>query len=311
MGVTVRLVFDRPLWRDPILRCWGVLNLVLAAFSLNRHTTWSGSLDWHRVGGFLDEVATNLMLSYLLLALLPALVRWWWRGRGMPRHSEPTARRSGLGVGYGVPLAWSGPASWEGPVAPEQVGTGPGGSGTTSWSESTEWAARRSGARPAALRPTFDWVHLPAPPHVVGRPTRVWWSVRHADSVSVNGRPGYPPTGSAEVLLDDSGSCVLVAHAVGVTTTARTAPAPVVLPPSLNVTLPPGPEMAFDTSVHLGERREGLSQAVARLTAPRLLLSVDEGMADLPSSLRGRPRPRNVLASGPSQPADTDHPEVR
>ena len=88
--MTARPVFDRPLRRDPILVVWALLNLVLGLVALNRHTTWSGSVEGWRVAAVLSDVATMGMTSYLFLALLPALLRWWWRRH---RVSQAAATR--------------------------------------------------------------------------------------------------------------------------------------------------------------------------------------------------------------------------
>ena len=89
-----RTVFDRPLRRDPILIVWAVIVLVIGWVALSSHTTWSGSLQGYRVLGFLNDFCSGVMTSFLLLALLPALLRWVWR------HGWPRRRRTVAPAGY-------------------------------------------------------------------------------------------------------------------------------------------------------------------------------------------------------------------
>jgi hypothetical protein len=107
-----RTVFDRPWRRDPILVVWAAIVAWLGWVALNNHTTWSGTMEGTRVRAFLTEFSTGVMTSFLLLALLPACLRWLWR-HGWPHRRQrapvvPPAYfwRPGSGGQPGQP--WSG-----------------------------------------------------------------------------------------------------------------------------------------------------------------------------------------------------------
>ena len=348
--MTARPVFDRPLRRDPILVVWALLNLVMGLVALNRHTTWSGSVEGWRVAAVISDVATTGMTSYLLLALLPALLRWWWRRRRVSRAAGNRQRnwsgsrtlhgRDQLDpvVGPQLPERWgshrargTGPSSvlpsdagsrWrsEGagttpsrtcgpsrgadpaghpkqehgdaphtsPLAATNGGAGPRRRVTAEtppdpgerspvseadgsaarvpshpqlefvpWSQTTLRGPGRWRVRRAAPEPTFRRVFLPQGPTIAGQPTRVAWDAPHATSVTINGCAGYPAEGSADVVLDDTGRCSLVAVAGRWVVQALTDPMPRIHLPTPQLQLPPGPGMTLSVAVDLSDEREG------------------------------------------------------
>jgi hypothetical protein len=358
--MAARPVFDRPLRRDPILVVWALLNLVMGLVALNRHTTWSGSVEGWRVAAVLSDVATTGMTSYLLLALLPALLRWWWRRRRVSRAagnrqrnwsgsrtlndrdqfdpvvgprlpdpwgshrargngsssvppSDAGSRRRFEGAGT-TPFRTSGPSRGADPAGHPNQGHGGaqhtspltatnGGAGprrrTTAeapsdlgerspvseeadesasrvlsdpkiefvpWSQTTLRGPGRWRARRAAPEPTFRRVFLPQGPTIAGQPTRVGWDAPHATSVTINGCPGYPPQGSADVVLDDTGRCSLTAVAGPWVVQALTDPVPRIHLPTPQLHLPPGPGMTLSVAVDLSDGREGLVRTLRPIT---------------------------------------------
>ena len=103
-----RTIFDRPLRGDPILLVWGAVVMLTGWLALDRHTTWSGSFERTRVLGFVTDLCSGVMTSFLLMALLPACLRWLWR------HGWPTRRRY---------VARHGVAAAAGPPGPPRPGT--------------------------------------------------------------------------------------------------------------------------------------------------------------------------------------------
>lgn len=69
----VRL-FDRPLTRDPVVRAVSLLTVVAVVLSLDANTTWSGSVELHRVLGFLGHLGTWCVVLWLL-AVVVAVAR--------------------------------------------------------------------------------------------------------------------------------------------------------------------------------------------------------------------------------------------
>lgn len=81
-------LFRRPLRRDPILVVWALVDLVIAAVTLNRHTEWRGTFKWELAYGFVREFTFWLLISFLVLAVLPA----WFR-RHQARVGVATTHR--------------------------------------------------------------------------------------------------------------------------------------------------------------------------------------------------------------------------
>lgn len=383
--MTARPVFDRPLRRDPILVVWALLNLVMGLVALNRHTTWSGSVEGWRVAAVLSDVATTGMTSYLLLALLPALLRWWWR-RGRVSRAAGHRQRNWSGsrtphgrdeldsvVGPRLPDPWgSSRARGTGPssVVPSDAGSRrryegagtepfrtsgpprradpagqpnqrPGGAPHTSplaatnggadpqsrttaedpslpgerspvsdpqiefvpWSQSTMRGPGRWRARRAAPEPAFRRVLVPQGPTIAGQPTRVAWDAPNATSVTINGCPGYPPQGSADVVLDDTGRCSLTAVAGPWVVQALTDPVPRIHLPTPQLHLPPGPGMTLNVAVDLSDGREGLVRALRPITDTSLKFDLlqdgfDFGGPQHTTAAPGRPHAWTAAAAG-------------
>ncbi|GAB4066965.1 hypothetical protein GCM10028777_21550 [Angustibacter speluncae] len=186
---------------------------------------------------------------------------------------------------------------------------------------------------PRALRLEVSEVRIPA-----GRPVTVTWSLEGADTVVVDGRPGFPSHGQTTVAVRETRHVLVVgSNAAGVTAVTTPeievvpeAPEPAPLPP-----LPPEPQARPERrgpAVHrlqidLGSTTGGSTSALAHLD--RVLAAQDRLRStgpDLPGLgvpesfgrwLRGHPRSRFVRAGSylpPLQPgrqaADTSLEEV-
>lgn len=190
---------------------------------------------------------------------------------------------------------------------------------------------------PRALRLEVSEVRIPA-----GRPVTVTWSLEGADSVVVDGRPGFPSHGQTTVAVRETRHVLVVgSNAAGVT--AVTTPeievvpdvpdVPEPAPPPAPVTAPapePAPQRG-GPSVHrlqidLGATTGGSPSALAQLD--RVLAAQDRlraGGPDLPAIgvpdgvgrwLRGHPRARFVRAGSylpglqPRRPAADTSPDA-
>ena len=334
-------VFDRPLRRDPIVVVWLLFTAVMALVALNRHTTWSGSLEPARLVAFLYDVTTMAMVSYLFLCLLPALLRWCWRGQALWWWRDapqwwwrggthwPSAWAAQPGTA-GVPRwAQGGSAAWGSPQgnwSPDTEGhgqrpRGSGGSGgagwdrqapgssaasreTTSagdsaWRGGTPWqqspisdAGRAHLTRSRGpMVPSFTRIYLPEGPLPVGLPVPVSWETRGAHSVTINGKSGYPPSGSVDIRVDSTGQCFLTAEGPGRSARhAWTAPVPTIELPTPRIQLPAGPGVNLHTEVDISDGRDDLVKTLRGITDTRLAFSFGtERPSDPTATQRGRP----------------------
>lgn len=294
--------FDRPLRRDPLLVVWLLVNVVVAFVALDANTTWSGSVESARVASFFADVIVVSLASFVLLCLLPAWLRWKWRGRSLVRwdgeqsqwrHGRQHGPGSGSGHGrtamdgtgaHRQHTSWSHSShtrshvmhSGHATAAASQLAMATAGTRvgvTTPWSQSPEPCAddARSVSAISRTLPSFRMIDLPAGPLPVGVPVPLSWATKGAHSVTINGHPGYPPSGSAAVLLDEAGQCHLTARGPGQATRhASTAPVPMLDVPTPHIHLPPGPGLNLQAQVDMSDGRESLQTTLLALTEARL-----------------------------------------
>lgn len=308
---TAPSMFDRPLRRDPIVVFWLLCAAVMALVALNANTTWAGSLEAARVSAFLSDVTVISLMSFLLLCLFPAYVRWCWRGdaswrrqaRREPGEWGSSARRGPSARGAGPAAPWAPYPSLangaQGPWADhadraasgrfgpfgqggDDAAAAPGATvpGNSAWRRSSApwWQSQhpyggKRGLLPARAHamPSFTKIDLPAGPLPRGLPIPVSWDTRGAHSVTINGKPGYPPRGFTEVTLDQAGPCTFAAEGAGrLTRHAWTAPVRLIELPTPHIELPPGPGLTLHASVDLSDGREPLADTLRSITARRL-----------------------------------------
>lgn len=314
-------MFDRPLRGDPIVVFWLLFAGVMALLALNTNTTWSGSLEGARVAAFLSDVTVIALVSFLLLCLFPAYLRWCWRGDPLWRWYD--GRRVWWWQAMQGPAVWGRPpwsatrAAWEpGPPGlwalhpslangahgpwPELADTAAAGdfgffrqredadtaapgpsvpSGvawrrdSAPWRQSPNPYAGKRGLRPARAQamPSFTRIDLPAGPLPRGVPVPVSWDTDGAHSVTINGKPGYPPRGFAEVTLEDNtGQCSFAAEGPGgASRRAWTAPVTLIELPTPHIELPAGPGVTLHAAVDLSDGREPLADRLRSITESR------------------------------------------
>lgn len=293
----MRTLFDRPLWRDPILFVWGVFLAVVGVGALSGNTTWQGHLEAWRIAGFLRDFLSGALLSFLVLGLLPALIRRWWRSR-RDRLADPGPRAT-------MPIDWR--SAWgrggAGGLGSRRQDRG-GADLDADWARAGrvgrggDWGHRGAGSlnAPAGLRQPLRARLDSAPPRFVSlhvTPTaggpegaaQVSWRALNADSVTVAGVGDHPTAGSAVVGEEDAqAGFVVTAHGPGGTDSRVVAlgvPA-LSLAQLTSVTMPPGPGITLSSTVRLGSHDD----------SP--LVSTLEGVLrghDVAESLRSRPAP--------------------
>ena len=218
-------LFDRPLRRDPVLRTWCAVLVVLGVLVLDGNTTWSGSVEADRVAGFLGDLLQVSLLGFLVLALLPAWVRRASRGAG------------------GVPA---------GEGCPDSLGHRDSAPGDEADDDEVNDEADGRGAGPMPANPRFLDLRVEGNPAAPGLTTRISWQTSGAASVTVDGRRGLPPTGAHEVQLTGPREIALVAHGASGATQSRTVRVGfLTLPQLAKVSLPAGPGVSLRTSVSL------------------------------------------------------------
>lgn len=223
-GVTT--LFDRPLRRDPFLRSWSALVLVLGLFVLNANTTWSGSVEPERVARLLGDMTQLLLLCFLLVALVPALVRRVGRG---------SARRP---ASPGRVLAEPAPESPADERSPEP--------------QEEHYAPLTSVEPNGVPPPRITALRLDGNPAAPGLTTRISWKAVGTETVTVDGRSRQPPEGTCEVQLTNTRDIVVVAHGADGSTHTRTKRVTfLALPEVSKVTLPPGPGVSLSAHVSL------------------------------------------------------------
>ena len=335
-------LFDRPLRHDPIVFFWLLFISMMALVALNRNTTWSGSLEAARVASFLADVTAIALVSFLLLCLLPAYLRWCWRGaplwwsgglaqwawRGaqqgpVPWSGQPWTAGSAR-WGQGGPAPWaSQPADWPPTAAGQWDALAARGSSgdsgffrqsadtdsaapapetalpseaawrgpSTPWQQSSGPHTGKPGpvsARTRAL-PSFTKIDLPAGPLPLGVPVPLSWRTDGAHSVTINGKPGYPPSGSADVTLDATGQCSLTAEGPGrATRHAWTAPVPVIELPTPHIQLPAGPGLSLQAEVDLSDGRGTLANTLRTISESRLAFRPTAGPAPTTAAQKAR-----------------------
>jgi hypothetical protein len=205
-------LFDRPLRRDWVLRVWTALVLILLFGALNQNTTWSGSVDAHRVASFTGEAIAIVGITFLLLALVPAFVRRVFRSSHQTKpagDASPSKGSEGLTTGEG---------------------------------------RLRAGTPP----PRFADISVDGNPAATGLTTRITWDAPGADTVTVDGCEGFPARGTYEVQLTESRKISVVARNAGGATRASTGHIVFLSVPEIaKVSLPQGPGFTMRQTVHL------------------------------------------------------------
>ena len=210
--MTRTTVFDRPLRRDRVLQVWTALVLVLLLGALGRNTTWRGELEAHRVASFTRDAITILWLTFLFLAMVPALVRRAFRSS---LEAKPGGD-SDLGKG-------------------DEDLTLVGGQ-----------------LKAVTSAPQFADITVDGNPAAMGLTTRITWDAPGADTVTVDGREGLAASGTYEVQLTEARTISLVARNAGGTTRASTGCIVFLSVPQITkVSLPQGPGFTMRQTVHL------------------------------------------------------------
>lgn len=95
-------MFRTPLHRDLLVVGWAVVMGLSAVGSMSVHTTWSGTLEAERVAGFLADVLTAFLWSFLLLLLAA-----WLRSKGSGGRRTRVRRAQAPGHEAFTALPWT------------------------------------------------------------------------------------------------------------------------------------------------------------------------------------------------------------
>lgn len=256
--------------------------------------------------------------SFLFLGLLPAFLRWtfrggprWWIHGGRPkwwRRGRPWWGQHRQATQPAHPDAWPHITHWTPPTStairlrsPE---SGP------AWEQSSHPNTRTSGPRSSRARafPSFTAISLPAAPLPINSPVPLSWSTVGARSVSINGQPGYPPSGTANIAIDRSGQCSLIAEGPGRTFRhAWTMPVPMLEIPTPHIKLPESPGLSLQAQVNISDRLGTLLDTLHVITERRqaFLPTVETAVSPAVMTTRSEDPPQNFRRHwSPLQPTD-------
>lgn len=207
MSPSPQRLLDRPLRRDRLVRLWTVVLAAVALSHVPRYVEWGGGFNPSRAGELVGVLLPLGALTWLLLVLLPAVLR-----RGL-RH-----RRARWRPGHGLRDA----GRW-------WPGAGPARRRAPQWDASTDRYAPYPADAPAGVwrpgaPPAFRTLTVHPLQVTAGQPVTVAWDAPDAEHVAVGELTGLPPRGSTVLVPRGSGPVSVTAVNSHGTSAGETAP---------------------------------------------------------------------------------------
>ena len=234
-------LFDAPWHKDWFLRTFLSILVLSTLISSVRNIQPGAHFNPDRARHLLGDVTIALVLAFVVVALLPALVRQRVRTVRAAQKAEAAAAEAAIAppsLRFGPRAGWT-----DAPTFRNAIGkTGPDG----------ELLGNDN-------RPPDLFLELDSQLTIPSVPVRLTWQAPGAEVDFISGLPGeHPPSGAADVTLPSTCDITVVASNAYGSRTERTALVRVVpMPTMTRLALPPPPSMmlgaTIDVSLNWGE----------------------------------------------------------